>query len=87
MSRRNRETDICVSAKETIKREIYQKKWVQEKKKKKEKLNRKNEFKKKKKKRQSWGEDGVEKRCIDNFREMLRIVRTKKPLEMCVCVA
>ena len=32
MSRRNRETDICVSAKETIKREIYQKKWVQEKK-------------------------------------------------------
>ena len=71
MSRRNRETDICVSAKETIKREIYQKKWVQE----------------KKKKRQSWGEDGVEKRCIDNFREMLRIVRTKKTLEMCVCVA
>ena len=71
MSRRNRETDICVSAKQTIEREIYQKKWVQE----------------KKIKGQSWGEDGVGRICIDNFREMLRIVGTKKPFEMCVCVA
>ena len=45
MSRRNRETDICVSAKESIEREIYQKKWVQEKKTKTGRVEEKMEWK------------------------------------------